>query len=383
MFNYPIRICMKLIIDNIIFSWQRSGGISVVWYELIKRMLKTYRQDSPNYSSGRQLELGFVEYSNSRNNKFRRILDIPICYIKKVVPCRGMKLKRYMPQPYSCSERFIFHSTYYRLCSNSNAINVVTVHDFTYEYYNSGIRRFVHSLTKNHTLRNADYIICISENTKRDLLKFVPDIDESKIRVIYNGASDDFHMLDDQSMRYSADCEQYIVFVGSRAKYKNFELAVRTAAQAKLRLKIVGARLDNDERNFVTRCLGNNFDEMVYIDNEALNKLYNKAFALIYPSSYEGFGLPVIEAQKAGCPVLALDTSSITEIIGFKEQLAKEATPEELCQHIKHLLQPEYRQYIVQRGIENSHRYTWDRTFNEYIALYKEITDKYVKTEKQ
>lgn len=96
------------------------------------------------------------------------------------------------------------------------------------------------------------------------------------------------------------------MFVGNRVHYKNFELACKVAAEAKIKLKIVGSKLTNEEQINTQQILGDNYEELGYITNGELNELYNAAFALIYPSSYEGFGLPIVEAQKSGCPVLAL-----------------------------------------------------------------------------
>ncbi len=374
---------MKLVIDNIIFAWQRSGGISVVWYELLSRMLKSHREGNLYDAAGKPINLEFVEYENSCNNKFWTLLDIPAELIAKVVPLKFLQFKRYMCQKYECDEKFIFHSSYYRTCSNKNAINVVTVHDFTYEYYTKGFKRWLHSFTKKRSLRKADYVVCISENTKADLLKFVPDIDAGKIVVIHNGASEDFYVLNNADDRYSTDAEQFIVFIGSRASYKNFGLAVAVAAKSGLRLKIVGSKLNADELAMVKAQLGGNFDDLGYIDNAALNRLYNKAFALIYPSSYEGFGLPVVEAQKSGCPVLALDSSSITEIVGDVEQLVKKADVDEFVRQIDKLRQPDYRHLIVEAGVKNSMGYSWDNTYGKYLALYRHIIEENTKNQRK
>lgn len=357
---------MNIIIDNIIFKWQKSGGISVVWHELIKRMLKTSM--SSQYK--------FIEYQGTDWNLFHKSLAIPIANILYTKTCKLFGIKRYFNEPVKqMKEKFIFHSTYYRTCSNPNAINIVTVHDFTYELYNKGIKKWIHSWTKNHALREADYIICISKNTKMDLLKFVKGIDETKIHVIYNGASDDFYKLENDYQRYNATQESYLVFIGSRASYKNFSLAVKVASAANMRLKIVGGKLSDTEINMTKSIIGNNYDELGHIDNCELNKLYNKAFALLYPSAYEGFGLPIIEAQKAGCPVLALNNSSIKEVIGDKEQLVEQPKVQLFCIQIEKLKNASYRNKVIQNGIKNAQQFTWDNTFKKYQELYEQIAN--------
>lgn len=355
---------MNIIIDNIIFKWQKSGGISVVWHELIKRMLANLPSN---------LNLKFIEYKGSNSNLFHEGLIISNKNILYTKSSKFFLLERYLSEPIKkVKEKFIFHSTYYRICSNSNAINIITVHDFTYELYNKGLKKWLHSLTKNRTLRKADYIICISENTKSDLLKLVKGIDEKKIRVIYNGASDDFFRIKETSTQ-SPFQDDFLIFIGSRVAYKNYNLAVKVAAQAHMKLFIVGKKLNKKERGMTQLVLGKNYQELGHIGNCELNKLYNKAFALIYPSAYEGFGLPIVEAQKAGCPVLALNNSSIKEIIGYKEQLVSSPTASNFCEQIEKLKEKEYRDLIIAKGEENARRFTWNQTFSEYMKLYTEI----------
>lgn len=358
---------MKIIIDNIIFRWQKSGGISVVWHELIKRMLNSTLS-----------EYKFIEYQGADRNLFHKDLAIPTSSILYTKPNKTFLLGRYLCESIKqVQDTFIFHSTYYRMCSNPNAINIVTVHDFTYELYSKGIKKWVHSRTKIHALKNADYIISISENTKKDLLRFVKGIDEKRIHVIYNGASDDFYKIEDENQRYHSHQETYLVFIGSRASYKNYALAVQVAAAAKMRLKIVGSKLSNTEKSMTQQVMGNNFEELGRIDNSTLNKLYNKAFALLYPSAYEGFGLPVVEAQKAGCPVLALNNSSIKEVIGDKEQLVEQPNVNSFCKQIEKLKQDTYRKEIIQNGLKNAQRFAWNNTFHRYMELYQQIGNSY------
>lgn len=142
------------------------------------------------------------------------------------------------------------------------------------------------------------------------------------------------------------------MFVGNRVHYKNFELACKVAAEAKIKLKIVGSKLTNEEQINTQQILGDNYEELGYITNGELNELYNAAFALIYPSSYEGFGLPIVEAQKSGCPVLALKNSSIEEIIGDKEQLIDSPSINHFIRQINKLKDDTYRQQIIKKELK-------------------------------
>lgn len=305
-------------LDNIIFSLQGSGGISAVWFEHLRRLLS-----AKDY--GNSLKL--IEYDTAISNVFRKELQIDDAFIWHG-SSKLLKLKRYIDPPLkSVSEPFVFHSSYYRTCSNKNAINITTVHDFTYEYFAKGLAKYLHSWQKYRAIRNAGIIICISENTKKDLLRFVPDTDESKIRVIYNGVSEDYYPINDTR----SNDPSFVLFVGARGGYKNFDITVEAIKDTSLDLVIVGSPLSDIEIKYLDSTLGiNRYRYAGRISNKELNELYNSAFCLLYPSSYEGFGIPVIEAQKAGCPVIAANRSSIPEIIGDKTMLTNEISPTEI-----------------------------------------------------
>ncbi|MFK2288109.1 glycosyltransferase family 4 protein [Bacteroides fragilis] len=227
-------------------------------------------------------------------------------------------------------------------------------------------------------MSKSNFIICISENTKRDLLKFLPDINETKIRVIHNGVSDDYFPIKErEELELPFELETYMLFVGSREKYKNFELAVKAVACNRLKLVIVGAPLLAEELDFLQTELGqSNFMEMGRVSNEELNCLYNGAMALLYPSEYEGFGIPVLEAQRAGCPVIAYNASSIPEIIGDTPLLLDVLSIESITKCFNVLKIKKEREDIIYKGIENAKRFTWDRMYEQVIALYKEVWEK-------
>lgn len=353
---------MNIIIDTIIFFWQHSGGISVVWSELIKRFLIN------------SLCVRYLTYDRRVTNSFYNNLNIPSELLIQLTD-KYLFLKRYLPIKIPIQKQpFIFHSTYYRLCKNKNAINIITVHDFVYDYYRHGLSKLVHCLNKYYAIKNADYIICVSENTKKDLMKFVTGIDEEKIKVIYNGVDGCFRVLD-HSIRNNIASGKFLLFVGGRKGYKNFKIAVKTAQLAKMQLFIVGKKLSKHEVTYVKKYLKNNYKDFGFVSCETLNLLYNKAFALIYPSSYEGFGIPVIEAQKAGCPVLAVNKSSIPEIIGNVLTLVDYEDENLFYEKIRLLEDNVVREKIIADGLINSRRFSWNKAYKEYVQLYERIMD--------
>ena len=351
---------MQVVFDNIVFSLQRSGGISVVWYEFLRRILNTNNH------------IRFIEFSGIDNLQ-RKQLDIPAYLIVKYAKS-NIRYKRYLPVRYKREhERFIFHSSYFRICSNPTAINITTVHDFTYEYFYHGLKKWVHCWQKYNAIRKSKYIICISQNTKKDLLKFLPDIDEKNIYVIYNGVSEDYYPLSNMnSLDLPYVLKSYLLFVGERKAYKNFKLVIESICDKDWTLVIVGSDLTEEEKNILDLKLGNQrYHYAGRVSNEMLNILYNGAKALVYPSSYEGFGIPVLEAQRAGCPVIAYNVSSIPEIIGDTPLLMNHLDSNELCSKIELLSDEKLRVEIVKKGLENSKRFSWDKMYEQLISLYK------------
>lgn len=354
----------QIIVDNIIYSLQKSGGVSVVWSELIKRFLKD-----------QTIIVKYIEYPQS-DNIFRNQLEIP-------------QEKLFLSPYYSIASRyidvkcqdiktpFIFHSSYYRISSNPKAINITTVHDFTYEYYAKGIAKLVHCWQKHRAIRKSDYIICISENTKKDLLRFLPDIDPNKITVIHNGVSDDYfplYSIDENILPFKK--YDYLLFVGARDGYKNFEFLVSSLSGTQYNLVIVGAPLNNKETALLNTSIKDKWSYAGRLTNQELNNYYNGAYAFVYPSSYEGFGIPVLEAQRAGCPVIAYNSSSIPEIIGDTTLLLNNLTKDEFISKLNILENAVIRKSIIEDGIRNSNKYTWDSTYAKVIKLYDEIQRK-------
>ncbi len=352
---------MKIVFDNIVFSLQSGGGISVVWFELLKRMLATTGIG----------DIFFIEHPTDHNNMFRKNLDLPL---ESILPASKLPLtlERYVNPRVNNSESFIFHSSYLRTCSNKNAINVTTVHDFTYDYFYKGKRRgaFLHLWQRNRAIRKADAIICISENTKKDLLKFLPDVNPNRIHVIYNGVSDDYQVISEKNTEYAG----WLLWVGWRNNFKNGRFFAEAIKDTDYKVVYCGRAMTDEEIHYYDETLGRDrYKLLTDLSNEELNRLYNSVKCLVYPSSYEGFGIPVIEAQKAGCPVIAYNASSIPEIIGETPLLMNELTKEELLKKLALLDDSTIRQNVIKKGLENSKRFSWDKTYQDYHNLYQSL----------
>ena len=324
---------MQITFDNIIYSLQRVGGISVVWTELLKRAC-----------ADPDLSVTMLEYP--MNNVLRAQAEMPGEIIQSM-PLRRME--RYREPDFRPTQPTIFHSSYFRICENPLVRNVTTVHDLTYHFYRKGLPKAVHLWEERKALKHSEAIICISENTRRDLLRFYPWIPEERVHVIYNGVSDAFYPLPE------VEKKGYLLYVGNTSvDYKRYDVAQAVAKKTGLELVTATG-----------------------VTSKQLNRYYNEALCLLYPSDYEGFGIPVLEAQKAGCPVIAQDFSSITEIIGSKGLTVRHAAPEEMAEEMAQMvleLKSRPTNEIIQAGMENAARFSWDKTYEQTKQVYQQIT---------
>lgn len=368
-----MELNFNIYIDNIVFSLQRVGGISTCFGELIKRFL--------HYKSN----VVFVEQECVRHNIVRNILSIAAnkVLIEKAIL---QKLTRYLPINIELTNRSIVHSSYYRICNAANAANIITVYDFNYEfgYVRSGIRKYIHCWQKKYAVDKADGVICISESTKHDLLELYKNIEPEKIKVIYLAASDEFFKIPATYRSNSVEphfkgvlAKKYVLFVGGRGFHKNFNVCVDTLAKlSEYELVIVGSELTDKETQSLDSKIPSRYHAFTNVPAPELNYLYNNAFCFLYPTSYEGFGIPVLEAMQAGCPVVSTNVSSIPEVSGKTGLLVDNICPDEFIKKIKSLENASYRDSVISAGFDQARKFSWDKTFKETVDFYNLVFKK-------
>jgi mannosyltransferase len=225
----------------------------------------------------------------------------------------------------------------------------------------------------NSAIEQAQHIICISEATRQDLLEFVPMRSDQRVSVIHNGVSDVFRLLD---VRQEMGSRPYILFIGQRGGYKNFDLALRALSLLpELELHCVGGGpMRSEELAGIDLATQERVRHLGFVSDEQLNELYNDAFCLLYPSSYEGFGIPVLEAMRAGCPVVSIDSKAVVEVGGDALCVSKHASdPEALAQAVLYLDDNEVRQRLRVLGLARSQQFSWDQCFAQTLAVYRSL----------
>ena len=346
---------MNVVLDGIIETLQSNGGITVYFRELLEGLAAT-----------NSISVDYLSYESqgliSQSDAASRV---------KVVPLKARIIERYRTAECARPQGAIFHSSYYRLPEKRLAAKVVTtVHDFTYEKFRQGIARYLHSEQKYAAISRSDAVICISQNTAVDLQRYCP-VRPEKIHVIYNGVSDRYMPLDS----LPKDSSQTILFVGARSGYKNFALAVQSLAKLPdYRLSIIGGgALNAKEKALLALYLEGRYKHYMYLTDAELNLQYNSAHCLLYLSSYEGFGIPVIEAMRTGCPVVAMNSSSIPEISGRSALLLDREDLGDVREAIIQLEGSHLRSSLIARGLLNTKRFSWKKTSDELINLYRQL----------
>ncbi|MCL2024296.1 MAG: glycosyltransferase family 4 protein [Coriobacteriia bacterium] len=214
----------------------------------------------------------------------------------------------------------VYHPTYYDpyLLPHLNQTPfVITVHDMIHELFPDEVADPWVALHKAVMIEQADHIIAVSESTKRDLLQFYPE-SAGKVTVIHHGAS---------FMRRENNIEPlvsgpYLLFVGSRGAYKNFKMTVEAYVQLggehpDLSLVCAGGGIFTQDEQYMLDARG--ISSRVYqisATDTQLESLYAHAAAFVFPSHYEGFGLPILEAMACGAPCALSNTSSLPEVGG-------------------------------------------------------------------
>ena len=359
----------EIILDNIIFGLQRSGGISRYWQEIISRLI-----EDVEFS-----DLSFLEPKNSGNNIFR---------LKLVIPGKKIRTQLQIPSlvmqflPARLDAPAVFHSSYYRYAVGKGIKNVLTIHDCIYELFRGGsIVALLHKI-RMRSLRYADVVICVSKNTANDLMKYYPEINRNNVHVIYNGVAREYGLLNrsDDNILINGRMYRkgsYLLYVGKRNGYKNFSILINALIEMKRGKKelpyVILAGGENEytreqQDKINSNKLNGLFMMVGKCQDEYLNNLYNYALAYVCTSLYEGFGLSVIEAMKAGCPVISANNSSLIELAKGAALLYNDML--ELIDSIQSMGISSARNNLVSEGVKRAAGFSWDRTYKETKDIY-------------
>lgn len=376
---------MKIGIDARSLMDRQYSGVSRYAYELIREILK---QDGANkyllfYNSGSNIADRMPKFDNVRLTSTR--------YPNKLFNYFFQKLCQYPKIDKILGGVDIFFSPHINFTSlSSKAKEVLTVHDVSFLKYPEffSIRKNIWhwALDFKKRLLRADKIVAVSDNTKDDLVKIL-NINPEKILVIHSGISDNFRKLDqeDEALKRIRDKynlpAKFILFLGTLEPRKNIAGLIRALDQASqsrelddFELIIAGGSgwkkkeilqtAKNIKAQDKVRFIG-------YVPEEDKVYLYNLASIFAYPSFYEGFGFPPLEAMASGTPVLSSANSSLLETLGEAALLVDPSNISDIAQGLKCLARDErLRNRLIDKGFVQAGKFNWQKSASQTIELF-------------
>jgi len=365
---------VKIAFDHQIFNWQAYGGISRYYTNLALELLK----------QGQNVGV----FAGVHRNNYLEVLPDGVV--------REIKLKKYPPRSARLFQAFnhylveyqvnhwqaeLVHETYYSFMPEPKASvpRITTVYDMINELYPQMVPTKDNTTGwKRKTFERVEHIISISHSTKKDLMELF-GIEESKISVIHLGF--DLFFSEDVNKQEPKKQRPFLLYVGGRGAYKNFNGLIKAIANSP-RLKkdfdviaFGGGGFNRDELSFMSR-LGFRYNQIRQLSgsDKILKALYHQASALVYPSLYEGFGLPPLEAMACSCPVISSNTSSMPEVIGNGGEYFNPSEIDEIIFAIEKVVYSTSRtEELYALGLERIKYFSWSKCATETTDIYKKI----------
>lgn len=382
---------MKVLYDHQIFEHQRIGGVSRYFAEIIRHL---------------PADVGFDVSIQYTFNEYLRDMNIPFVWRDQLISYysflpklnfKGKKrlysfLEERFPEKYPDFYKVnqsrtieklekgdfdIFHPTFfddYYLDHLNGKPYVLTVHDMIIELYPEFINSPGFIKRKKKLVDNAAHIIAVSENTKRDIVN-VFGTSADKVSVTYHASS-----LVDGGDKPENLPNKYLLYVGDRRLgYKNFKFFIAAIQPILLENKelcivCTGDRFTTEENNYFEALGIQDQLKIIFVDDTQMFGLYKSAEMFIYPSYYEGFGIPILEAFQAQCPVVLSNGSCFPEVAGDAGMYFDSKSPEQLRFAVLSLLNnKELRQVIINKGTQRLQNFSWEKSALQTVEIYKEI----------
>ena len=360
---------MKIYYDYQIFLHQKFGGISKYYINLINNL-------DPDINKLIIAPFHKNYYLDNQNENVKKL----ICFDLKTRNINTISKnlnKVYTKFLYNYRTPDIFHFTYFnqKYYLKKKSSYVITVYDLIKE-------KFYPDQFKNEKLNKIEYfgymdkIICISKNTKKDLIEYYK-IPEELIEVVHLGVSFDKNYIKIDNMFPK---KPYILFVGERSRYKNFKNFISAyikSEKLKKDFDIIcfgGGAFSAEEINFFQQSgISQNIKQIEGSDLE-LNYVYKNARCFVFPSLYEGFGLPLLESMNMDCPVICSDTSCFSEVTNNAAAMFDPNNIENIIHEIESVVYDDKKiSNLITKGRDNIKNFSWKKCADKTLEVYKSI----------
>lgn len=360
----------KILYDNQMFTFQRFGGVTRYFADLMHNLpAGEFTFDIPmryceNHYLTETYGQKYDKISFPGNYRIRRRI---YQLTNKHISWKAIKFNDYD----------IFHPTYFnpyflKSIKRRQKPFVLTIHDMTFERYPQDVLIYDRTIPhKKRLIAEADHIIAVSENTKRDIVELL-GTDPSRISVVHHGYRD--------IVRATPQIfDRYVLYVGERKGYKNFFpwlSAIRPIFNLDPNLKVVctGSMFTTSELKLFKKW--NIADRLVHISaNDAqMASLYKYALCFVFPSHYEGFGIPILEAFANGCPVCLSNASCFPEVAGDAALFFNPGDAQSMQDTLKELLVSNtLRDELRRKGLQRSKEFTLEKMVERTCDVYRKV----------
>jgi glycosyltransferase involved in cell wall biosynthesis len=354
----PAGQAPRVVVDGVFFQTYETG-IARVWRTLLREWTKTGFADNVLLldREGTAPALPGVRVRTVPRHSYDRLEE-----------------DRAMLQAVCDEERAtVFISTYYSTPLRTPV--VMMVHDMIPEVLNPGANDPAWR-EKAHCIGRASHFISVSRSTARDLLRIHPEVPPGSVTVAHNGVDPSFRPaaesdVDEFRRRHNL-VAPYFLLVGSRPSYKNAEIFFRAFSRLPDRSRFYGVLCVGNvpalDPAVAAACAGS-VVKVLRVSDEDLRLAYCGAVALVYPSIYEGFGMPVIEALACGCPVITTSHASLPEVAGDAAIYVHPADDAGLAAALVHVQDPALRAVLLSRGLARAKLFRWDEMARGVAAV--------------
>lgn len=366
---------MRVLFDDEVFFRQRYGGVSRIFAKLIEGIEQSREHQllfDCNYS-----ENEYLLQLKPNTNSFLKPYQFPLKG-KLIRGIYGWYSHQKTINTISKQKVDVFHPTFYanyylQALNKANLPMVFTVHDLIHEQTPNNAHYAQMAKMKEENLKIAKQIIVVSEHTKKDLLRIYPFVNPELIHVIHLAQS-----LPQQGKKPNFLPEHYILFTGERGGYKNFVSLLHAFANISksnpdLQLYCAGSAPFSDEELSLANRL--NIKSKLHharLSDEELRYVYQHAKLFVFPSTYEGFGIPMLEAFNAGTPVIANNATSLPEVGGDAAYYTDATNVNELSKAILDVLTNQnLRQQLIEKGFKREQQFTWQNHINHTLQVYQ------------
>lgn len=375
---------MNIVLDGIIFEQQAKGGIPRIYQEILPRICNldpTVQFSLVTHGPIRSEWPPHAQINHHRLWAFNRYIQ-PGKYLwsfKKRVRSwiAGLSLTNQTEE--------IWHSTHFTLPYKWKGPVLISAYDLLIERFASIFDEPLYHQIRAEMRRcivAADGVICISETTKKEIIDFY-QIDSSKLYVVPLAQSQIFQRLplrdDKDEIGGLMRQKPFFLYVGNRERYKNFDTVLAAyehwSGKEEVDLVVVGREWTTIEKKWlIEKKLDQNVELIGRLDDESLCVLYNRAQALIYPSLYEGFGLPLLEAMACGCPIIASHIPSSVEVAGTIPIYFEPTQSESLRNAFDVALDEVQNRQRINAGYTRLNDYSWEKTAQQTLGLYRQFS---------